>query len=506
MINSQGNSAPHPRLDLLARYKAIFSAAWANRAELAGPTRLADEAAFLPAALSLQDTPVHPAPRRFAYAIIALFLIAIAWACFGQVDIVAVAPGRIIVGDRTKVIQPLEASIVRKVLVKDGDRVQAGQVLVELDPTIASADKAGVQEQIKAAASEVFRTQSLQSMLSSTLRNTLSNTKQTNAISRDLSLDTSLKTLGFTKTPSIIPNMGSIDHQSTQTQLNSEWQDIRAKLAKLDAEAARRQAEVATVQASISKLQSTLPMAQTREADYKNLVGEGFISSHATQDKTRERVELERDLATQRARLQEAQSALTETEHAKAAYRAEAQRQLNDRHALASSKLEQLTADHSKASQRERQTQLTAPVAGIVQQLAIHSVGGVVTSAQPLMIVVPDSATLTAEVSISNQDIGFVNTGQMAEVKLETFPYTKYGTVKARVDIVTADAVTDEKKGSYYPATLTLSQKDMLIDGKRVNLSPGMNITAEIKTGQRRVIEYLLSPVQRAGSESLRER
>ncbi len=162
--------------------------------------------------------------------------------------------------------------------------------------------------------------------------------------------------------------------------------------------------------------------------------------------------------------------------------------------------------EQAKANQRERQTQLTAPVAGVIQQLAIHSVGGVVTPAQPLMIVVPDSATVTAEVTIANQDIGFVNAGQMAEVKLETFPYTRYGTVKARVDVVTADAVTDDKKGSYYPATLTLSQKDMLIDGKRVNLSPGMNITAEIKTGQRRVIEFLLSPVQRAGSESLRER
>jgi hemolysin D len=207
-----------------------------------------------------------------------------------------------------------------------------------------------------------------------------------------------------------------------------------------------------------------------------------------------------------RAKLVEAQSALAETEQTKASFKAETQRQLNDRHALAQSKLEQLNADHSKATQRERQTQLTAPVAGIVQQLAIHSVGGVVTSAQPLMIIVPDSPTVTAEISIANQDIGFVNAGQMAEVKLETFPYTKYGTVAAKVDVVTADAVTDEKKGSYYPATITLSQKDMNIDGKRVNLSPGMNITAEIKTGQRRVIEYLLSPVQRAGSESLRER
>jgi hemolysin D len=162
--------------------------------------------------------------------------------------------------------------------------------------------------------------------------------------------------------------------------------------------------------------------------------------------------------------------------------------------------------DQTKTEQRERQTQLTAPVAGVIQQLAIHSVGGVVTSAQPLMVVVPESATVTAEISIANQDIGFVNAGQSAEVKLETFAYTKYGTVSATVDMVAADAVTDEKKGSYYPATLTLARSDMLVDGKRVHISPGMNITAEVKTGQRRIIEYLLSAVQRAGSESLRER
>ena len=133
-------------------------------------------------------------------------------------------------------------------------------------------------------------------------------------------------------------------------------------------------------------------------------------------------------------------------------------------------------------------------------------VGCVVTAAQALMIVVPDSATVTAEVSVANLDIGFVNAGQKAEVKLETFPYTKYGTVSATVGVVTADAVTDEKRGSYYPATLTLAKRSMNIDGKQVAISPGMNVTAEIKTGERRVIEYLLSPIQRAGSESLRER
>ena len=476
---SEVTQPKHPVIELLACYQAIFKAAWEHRTELAGPSRMADEMAFLPAALCLQETPVHPAPRRFAWGLMVLFVLALVWSFFGQVDIVAVAPGRIIVSERTKVIQPLEASVVKKVLVKDGDRVQAGQVLVELDPTMATADIANVQEQLRTQASEVMR--------AAALLQSLSNSKLLAPVLRGLQAD-------FIKDP------------ATQAQLQSEWQDISAKLNKLDAEATRRQAEIATVKETIAKLEATVPMAQTREADFKKLVDQGYISGHATQDKTRERVELERDLSVQRAKLLEAQSTSKETEQAKAAFKAETMRLLSDRQAQAATKHSQLEADQAKANQREKLTQLTAPVAGVVQQLAIHSVGGVVTSAQPLMIVVPDSATVTAEVTIANQDIGFVNAGQMAEVKLETFPYTKYGTVSARVDVVTADAVTDEKKGSYYPATLTLSRKDMLIDGKRVNLSPGMNITAEIKTGQRRVIEFLLSPVQRAGSESLRER
>ena len=472
---STNTAAPmprHPLIELWARYKAMFKATWEHRAELAGPQRLADEAAFLPAALSLQETPVHPAPRRFAWVIMALFVLALVWSIFGQVDIVAVAPGRIIVSDRTKVIQPLEDSVVKRVLVRDGDRVKAGQLLIELDPTMASADKASVQEQLKAAISEELRTAALLAGLA---------TGQA-------------------------PRLGKSSDAATRTQLESEWQDIQAKLAKLDAEIARRQAEMATVKEAIAKLEETVPLARAREADFKRLVDQGYISGHATQDKTRERIELERDLATQRARLMESQAMLRESEQARAAFRAETTRQLTDRNAQATTRRQQFSADHSKASQRERLTQLTAPVDGVVQQLAIHTTGGVVTTAQPLMIVVPDSPTVTAEVTIANQDIGFVNAGQMTTVKLDTFTYTRYGTVEATVDVVTADAVTDEKKGSYYPAILTLSQKEMDIDGKRVPLSPGMTLTAEIKTGKRRVIEYLLSPVQRAGNESLRER
>jgi hemolysin D len=468
----------HPVAELLARYAAIWRAAWSARHELAGPKRLADETAFLPAALSLQETPPPPAPRRAAWAICALFVIALVWATLGQIDIVAVAPGRIVVSERTKTVQPLERSVVKRVLVKDGDAVKAGQVLIELDATNAAADGASVQEQLNAAASEERRTTALLSALQTGRGPSLGPTKDAT------------------------PEANARD----KAQLQAEWADVTAKLGKLDAEQAHRRAELATVRELIAKLEATLPIAVQREADFKSLTDQGFMSSHAGQDRTRERIEQERDLATQKARLLEAQAALRESENGRNAYVAEAQRTLNDRQAQAASKREQLSQERSKTEQRSRLTQLTAPVDGTVQQMAVHTEGGVVTEAQPLLVIVPKDAQVTAEVVVDNKDIGFVNAGQSAQIKLETFPFTRYGTVNATVQSVVADAVNDEKKGAIFPATLTLSTSSIDVDGKRIALSPGMNVTAEIKTGRRRVIEYLLSPVQKAVSESLGER
>lgn len=462
----------HPVAQLIGRYKAVLQAAWAMRHELAGPKRMADEAAFMPAALSLQETPPHPAPRRVAWVLCLLFLIALAWSIFGQVDIVAVAPGRIIVSDRTKTLQPLERSVVKRVLVKDGDAVQAGQVLVELDATNAAADGASVQEQLSTAVSEEQRTTAL------------------------------LAALKSGQAPGLPPGASVRD----SAQLQAEWQDIKAKLAKLAAEQARRQAEIATVRETIAKLDATLPLAQQREADFKRLTTEGFISDHARQDRTRERIEQERDLATQRARLTEAQATLAESANARSAYLAETTRSLSDRQAQAATKRVHLVQERSKTEQRARLTQLTAPVSGTVQQVAVHTEGGVVTEAQVLMVIVPKDAQVTAEVVIDNKDIGFVDAGQVVAIKLETFPFTRYGTVQAEVASVTADAVNDEKRGAIFPATLTLKDNSLVVDGKRIHLSPGMNLIAEIKTGKRRVIDYLLAPVQTRLSESLGER
>lgn len=469
--------ARHPVLQLLAHHARVWRQAWQDRHRLDGPKRGADEAAFLPAALSLQETPPHPLPRRLAWLLMALFAIALLWACFGQVDIVAVAPGRIVVSQRTKVIQPLEASVVREVRVQDGDRVQAGQVLVELDPTMASADRSSIQEQRLAALSDEIRAAALLQALDG----------------GGLALSAPLE--------------AGLSAERLHQQLVAEWQDVVAKRGKLQTEIARKQAELTTAQALLIKLEAVLPMSRQRETDYQALVAQGFISGHATQDRTRERIELERDWSAQRARLVEAQASLAESRQSLQAFLAETRRSLHERRFTSSTLRARLQADAVKAEQRERLTLLRAPVAGVVQQLAVHSVGGVVTPAQPLMVVVPDTDEVTALVQVANLDIGFVSEGQAAEIKLETFPYTVHGTVPAQVTVLGSDAITDEKTGvSTYPATLTLERRRMAVDGKSVSISPGMNVTAEIKTGQRRIIEFLLSPIVKAGRESLRER
>lgn len=389
----------------------------------------------------------------------------------GEVDIVAVAPGRIVVSERTKTIQPLETSVVRRAFVRDGDAVQAGQVLMELDATDAMADQASVRSQLAAAVADEQRAIHL------------------------------LAALQAGKPP--LPDRAD---EREQAMLLAQWQDIAARLGKLGAEHDLRAAEIGTVRELIAKLDATLPLTRQREVDFNRLVEQGFMAGHAGQDRTRERIEQERDLAAQRAKLLEAKAALRETEQTKAAYLAETSRALRERETEARLKREQLVQVRSKTEQRERQTRLRAPVSGTVQQVAVHTEGGVVTPAQVLMVIVPSDAEVTAEVAVENKDIGFIGAGQQAVIKLETFPFTRYGTLQATVKSITADAVSDEKRGAIFPATLTLARNAIEVDGKRIGLSPGMNLTAEIRTGQRRVIDYMLSPVRTAAHESLRER
>lgn len=474
----------------LVRYGEIFRTMWQHRHCWVGQRRLADEVAFLPAALSLQETPPHPAPGRLALFLTVLFGVSLVWSIFGQVDMVAVASGRIQVSERTKVIQPLEASVVHWVHVRDGDHVDVGQVLVELDSTDARANTVTAGVKLKAYQSEFLRSRSL---LEALLRSEQS----------PHGLHAGFPRISESNIP---PQWNSEDVNIAQLQILAQWGEIRAQLFRLDAEVERRRMEIETARAMLMKLEKSVPLVRQREFDFTSLAEQGFVPRHAQQDKTRERMEMESELNAQRGRLALAEAARTESESYRSAYVAEKKSSLREKEVSADLQSKTSAQDLVKAFQREKRLTLVSPVSGTVQQLTAHTNGGVVTEAQALMVIVPDDSPVTAEVSMPNKDIGFVRVNQEAIMKLETFPYTRYGTISARVSHVTGDAVHDEQQGAIFPVTLQLERETIEVDGRVVRISPGMNVTAEVKTGRRRVIEYLLGPVQRGISESMRER
>lgn len=464
--------------DLLSRYGRVFQYTWARRSELDSPPRLAHEAQFLPAALALQETPPSPAPRVTMWALIVFAALALLWAIFGRIDVVASAQGKIIPSDKTKIIQPLETATVHAIHVRDGQFVKAGEVLVELDATTTGADQARLRNDLIVARLQVARAEAMLAAISSG------------------------------KQPSIklIPGIEAARVREAEHQLMGQYGEYVAKLSRVDADIARREAEIRSTREMIGKLEQTAPIARQRADDFKRLVDQNFVSRHGYLEKEQVRIEQEGDLATQRSRLGELDAALRETRGEKAAIVAETRRvsldSLNDGQQKAATFEQELL----KADTRNRLMRLTAPVDGTVQQLAIHTQGGVVTPAQALMLIVPKDDPVEVEAFIENKDIGFVKPGQEAEIKIETFQFTRYGTIHGEVISVSHDAIEDEKRGLIYSARVRMERSSMRVDGTDVRLSPGMAVTVEVKTGKRRVIEYFLSPLIQATSESMRER
>ena len=236
------------------------------------------------------------------------------------------------------------------------------------------------------------------------------------------------------------------------------------------------------------------------------LVNKGILARLPYLELEQEYLEYQQRLTVQKSELEKARSAL-KTDQAKrrqvaAEFRRDVLGQLSETRKQAATVRQELI----KASDRSRLQTLTTPVDGVVQQLAVHTVGGVVTPAQELMVIVPANSGLEIEAMILNKDKAWVTTKQDAEIKVESFPFTKFGTIDGKVAIVSGDAVQDENLGLVYPIRVTMAKTTILSGSEHVTLSPGMNVTIEVKTGKRRLIEYLLAPLQRYQDESMRER
>ncbi|MHB1230576.1 MAG: HlyD family type I secretion periplasmic adaptor subunit [Halothiobacillus sp.] len=464
---------------LWQKYKQIFSTVWARRKALDAPVKLPHEQQFLPSALALQETPMHPLPRTVAGVILAFALIAILWSILGHMDIVAVARGKIIPDQRTKTIQPIDTAIVKQINVRDGQHVQAGDVLVALDSTLERADVQRLDDDLITARLDAARNQGLL-----------------------VAID------GDEKAPrlDIDPLTSSSRLAAEQQLLDGHVRQFRSQLAQMEAEVDRRKQEVNVLKATVSKIEQTLPIIRRRAADFKKLSTLGHVSQHQYLELEQTLIEQTRELLTQQAKLAETKAALVESEQQKAAFIEQSRREALDNLHLANTKVTGLNQDLIKAEQRNRLMSLQAPVTGTVQQLSVHTIGGVVTPAQPLMVIVPHDNLMEVDALLPNNDIGFVRPGQVATVKIDTFPYTRYGTISGVVAHVSDDAIQDEKLGLVYAMRVRLNQQTILVNDQSIRLSPGMAVSVEIKTGQRRIIEYFLAPLLQYSSESLHER
>ena len=434
--------------------------------------------AFLPAALEIQETPPSPIGRVIVWLIILLFLIACIWAYFGEIDIVAVAPGKVIPSDRVKTIQPLEIGVVKSIHVAEGDQVQGGQPLITLDATHTMADERRMQVELTDARSIAARQSRYAAYLSG-------------------SSDES-----FNWPDDADPSQVNVQERFLTEQIN----EYRARLDTIDNQHRQREAEYRAVSAEITKLERTLPIVSQRAVSLEKLLADKMVSESAYLELEQARIEAEQDLAAGRSRLDEVGAALAALKDQRAAVQAEAQRtNLGDLQET-QRRIAVLEQEFVKAEQRRAQQTLTSPIDGVIHDLNIFTVGGVVTPAERLMSVVPTNSQLEVEAYVLNKDIGFVEEGQISEVKIDTFNFSKYGSIEGELLVLSDDAESHEVLGLVYQAKVKLHDTKLFVDEKWVNLSPGMSVTVEVKTGTRRIIEFFLSPLLRYRDESIRER
>jgi membrane fusion protein, hemolysin D len=461
---------------ILSRHLAVWRAAW--QFETAKPFAAIPQGRaveFLPAVLEIQDAPPSPIGRAILWTIMLVCTAAVIWSSLGWVDIVAVSSGKIIPSGHSKTIQPFETGVVAAIHVQDGQVVRRGEVLIELDATQNRADRDRLWNEYRAALVDTAR----------------------------------LRALVAGKPTFEPPVQADPRYYMLQQQLlKDQLAEFSARLEAAQQLIEQRKAAIGSTRENIRRLERTVPMEAERSAAYKGLLEKQYVSKLDYLQFEQQRIDKTQELAGQKSKLRQDQAALTEAEKNHHALVSEFQQSKQAELSTTETKAASLLEEVRKAGQKADLQELASPIDGVVQQLTAHTVGGVVTPAQALLVVVPQDHPVEIEAQIENRDVGFVREGQPVEIKVETFPFTLYGTISGKVLSVSDDAVSlDKEKGSFlYASRVSMDRSTMQVEGNQVHLSPGMAVTVEIKTGQRRLIEYLLSPLVKSVRESLRER
>lgn len=468
-------------------FLSVFKDAWQNRHAMGDDNNTRELAAFLPAALEIQHAPPNPLAKWLGRSLIVLFTLGVIWAMLGNVNIVASAEGKIIPSSRVKQIQPLEKAFVKAILVTEGQTVEKGQPLIELDSTLTGADEKKLKQERHSS--------QLQHAINQGLLNLLD--KQDKAQSHLKIEEVTLE----------LPTDSNEQERNLHTQLLwQQWQHYRSQKQTLQNTLTKTKQEQASSRAIISKLTQTLPIIETRTKKLQGLYAKNFVSETDYLELEQLRIEQTQDLVAEKHHLQQLKSAENEVKQQLHTLTAQTKTENLSKLTELQRQIATLDEELTKASDLNAKQILYAPVSGQVQELTINTVGGVVMEAQQLMLIVPNEESLEVEMFLENKDIGFVIEGMDAEIKIHTFPFTKYGLIDGTVTTISNDATIDEQRGLIYGMHLLMKSNTINVKGREVKLMPGMAVTAEVTTGTRRIIEFFLAPLLRYKDESIRER
>ncbi|WP_166627806.1 HlyD family type I secretion periplasmic adaptor subunit [Thiopseudomonas denitrificans] len=465
---------------LLLRYWQVFINVWAIRDKLDPPKRKDDELAFLPAHLELVETPVSVAPKWTARLIILFVFFALIWSVFSEVDVVATGQGKIIISGYSKTIQPLENSVVSAVYVRNGQDVKKGEPLIRLTAIGSESDLEQARTSLKSAYLAKWRGENLVKILEI----------------KDIS------NIGtFMHPRDLVVTSDEID-ESKNLLLNQflTWQ---YKDQQLDLLMQQRNAEINTIKTQQQKAKSLLEIEQGKLENLGDLYESRFITEHSYLEQKATVLQLEADVKTNYSKVTEIEKSIAQTHEERMTNTQALISETLDSIRQANESINQASFEVEKNQQRNNLMLLTSPVDGTVQQLETHTINGVVTTAQPLMVIVPKEDFFEVDVLIQNKDIGFVRKGQGVIIKLDAFPYTRHGYLTGTIKSISYDAIEDEKMGLVYSSLISLDKQRL---NGSIKLTAGLSVVAEINTDKRTVIDYLLSPLKTKIDTSFRER
>lgn len=460
---------------------------------------------FLPSALEILDTPPSPARVATIWVIAFGFVVALAWSWFSQLEIHAVALGRIQPSGRSKIVQTLEAGKIASIRVENSQRVREGDLLLVLDPTETTADRTALELEMHSGQAEVLRRRA--------------------ALDHVAARSTDVQQIKF---PDRVPReIGEREQSALVAELSHLASTRRSLLAQREEKIASRD----RLRTAIGSRERIVSLARERASMRETLQDRGSLSRALVIDVLQQYESQLAQLVTERGQLNEVEALLATLdrrwEEASAHFVAEQTQKLID----AERRLAKTEQEVVKAAARQERAQIRAPISGIVQQMSVTTIGQVVAGGQPLLTIVPLDIPLEVEAFVLNKDIGFVREGQRVVVKIDAFPFVRYGSIEGQIRRISREAVeqadaqaqsdpkvvaemrgpaaaaqTQRSRNFVYPTTISLFRQSLVVEGADIHLTPGMTVVAEIITGNRRVLDFLISPLTEIIANSGHER